>query len=488
MRDDLLERAHARVGMTLKDKWHLDHVVGVGGIATVYAATHRNKSRVAIKLLHEEIALDREVTTRFAREGYVANTVEHSGTVRVFDDDRTEDGLPFLVMELLEGETVDERWERKNEQLPLHEVLPLAEQLLDVLAAAHDVGVVHRDLKPENLFLTVAGELKVLDFGIARLHEVSQDASTTTQVGALLGTPAFMAPEQALGRLDRVNHRTDIWAAGATLFTLLTGRFVHEAETVNEQLILAATKTAPPIDTVMPGLPREVASLVDKALSFEMDQRFVDARSMLAAVKAAIDGGDFEDSMHIPRPSVVRQPVPMPTLTSKSNPDEYAQAVTTGGAPQSLGPKLSVTPTTSTPIIRSAPPPTKRRVWPAAVVALCALLGTMVVVLMLRTPPDRPAAEPAAQPAATGQMPVVEATPPASPSAEETAGVAASPEPSPSAEPAPKDPKPVARKPVRPTGVATKPVPTVTKPTARPVPVRPPIKTAPVVNPFDRRH
>src|SRR5260221_9227070 len=112
LRDDLLERAKARVGMVLDGKWHLDSVLGIGGMATVYAATHRNQKRVAIKMLHPEVSIDKQVTTRFTREGYVANTVGHPGAVSVLDDDVAEDGAVFLVMELLEGETLDTRWEK----------------------------------------------------------------------------------------------------------------------------------------------------------------------------------------------------------------------------------------------------------------------------------------------------------------------------------------------------------------------------------------
>jgi serine/threonine-protein kinase len=196
LNDFVTERAATRVGAVLRGKWKLERIIGVGGMATVYAATHRNQSRVAIKVLHPEVSLDADVTARFLREGYVANVIDHFGTVKVLDDDVTEDGAPFLVMELLEGETVDARWERKLQRLPISEVLAIGDQILDVLAAAHDKGVVHRDLKPENLFLTRNGELRVLDFGIARLREVSSETSTQTRAEALLGTPAFMAPER----------------------------------------------------------------------------------------------------------------------------------------------------------------------------------------------------------------------------------------------------------------------------------------------------
>jgi serine/threonine-protein kinase len=292
VRDDVSDRAQARVGAVLKGKWRLDAVLGIGGMATVYAATHRNRSRVAIKMLHAEVAISQDVTARFLREGYVGNAVAHSGTVKVLDDDVTDDGAPFLVMEMLEGESLGARLDREG-RLPAHEVALLADQLLDVMAAAHAAHIVHRDLKPDNVFLTNEGRVKVLDFGIARLRAAAHESSASTQVGSLLGTPAFMAPEQALGRWKEVDERTDIWAIGATLFTLLSGRFVHEAEAVQEQLVLAATNKAPPVSRLAPDTPPYLAAVVDRALGFSREERFPDARSMQAALRETASGVEF---------------------------------------------------------------------------------------------------------------------------------------------------------------------------------------------------
>jgi serine/threonine-protein kinase len=238
------------------------------------------------------------------REGYLANTVDHRGTVKVLDDDVSEDGASFLVMELLEGETLEARWARKVRRLPVAEVLPIANQVLDVLAAAHEKGIVHRDLKPENLFLTRSGDLKILDFGIARLAELSRAQDTTqTRAGSVMGTPAFMSPEQARGRWDEVDARTDIWAVGATVFTLLTGRYVHEGTTVQEQLILAATQPAPSISTLVSGLSGGVVELVDRALAFDKHARWADPRAMQAALRAALEMEGLVDRLTLPAPS-----------------------------------------------------------------------------------------------------------------------------------------------------------------------------------------
>jgi eukaryotic-like serine/threonine-protein kinase len=289
LRDDVNERAQARIGHTLNGKWRLDGVLGIGGMATVYAATHRNRSRAAIKMLHPEVSVSQDVTTRFLREGYVGNAVVHPGTVKVLDDDVTDDGAPFLVMELLEGESLGARLDREGPLPPL-EVAQIAHQLLDVLSAAHAAHIVHRDLKPDNVFLTTDGRVKVLDFGIARLRAAAHEISSSTQAGSLLGTPAFMAPEQALGRWKEVDERTDIWAVGATLFTLLTGRFVHEAEAVQEQLVLAATSKAPGVRSFAPRTPPWLADVVDRALSFGRDLRYVDARTMQATLRRSAVG------------------------------------------------------------------------------------------------------------------------------------------------------------------------------------------------------
>jgi serine/threonine-protein kinase len=284
--DPVVVRARQRVGQVLREKWRLDVLLGVGGMAAVYAATHRNGSRVAIKMLHQELSINQQIRSRFMREGYVANSVGHDGAVRVMDDDTADDGSLFLVTELLDGETLEDRRVRFGGRLSEDEVLSLTDQILDVLIAAHAHGVVHRDLKPENVFLTRSGVVKVLDFGIARLREMSS-ASTATRSGASMGTPSYMPPEQARGRWDEVDNRTDLWAVGATMFTLLSGKLVHDGHTANEVLLSAMTKPAPPLAEVVKRVSPAVARLVDKALAFEREKRWLDAGRMQEALRHA---------------------------------------------------------------------------------------------------------------------------------------------------------------------------------------------------------
>jgi hypothetical protein len=161
-----------------------------------------------------------------------------------------------------------------------------------VLAAAHEKNVVHRDIKPENLFITRAGVLKVLDFGIARVFESQPTRSTSTRAGMVMGTPAFMAPEQARARWDEVDGRTDLWAVGATMFTLLSGRQVHEAQSNHEQLIMSATEPARRLEAVAAEVPESVASIVDRALAFDRNDRWPDARTMQHAVRVVLDSDE----------------------------------------------------------------------------------------------------------------------------------------------------------------------------------------------------
>jgi serine/threonine protein kinase len=287
--DPQATRAQVRIGTTLQDKWTLDSILGVGGMAVVYAATHRNGKRVAVKMLHPEFSHDEDVRTRFLQEGYAANTIQHDGAVSVLDDDLAPDGSAFIVMEMLEGETVEQRWERCAQRLPVGDVLWIADQLLDVLVAAHAKSVVHRDIKPENLFITKAGAFKVLDFGIAKVFERQHTRQSATRAGMVMGTPAFMAPEQALAHWDEVDGRTDLWAVGATMFMLLSGRHVHEAQSSQEQLILSATAPARSLGGLAPELPRQVVAIVDRALVFDRAGRWPDAATMQSAVRTVLD-------------------------------------------------------------------------------------------------------------------------------------------------------------------------------------------------------
>jgi hypothetical protein len=283
---ELARRAQVRVGSTLRGKYRIDAVLGVGGMAAVYRATHRNQAEFAIKVLHPELSLSEDLRSRFLREGYAANSVKHPGVVRIVDDDVGEDGAAFLVMELLHGKGVDALWEHHGQRLPARLAVSIGEQVLEVLAAAHDKGIVHRDIKPQNLFVIADGSVKVLDFGIARARDAAAFGSggQGTGTGILLGTPAFMAPEQALAKSRDIDARTDLWALSATLFTLLSGELVHAGENPAQLLVMAATEHVRPLASLAPDVPAPIADVIDRGLAFDKIDRWPDAAAMREAL------------------------------------------------------------------------------------------------------------------------------------------------------------------------------------------------------------
>ncbi len=352
-----------RVGQTLREKWHLDALLGVGGMATVYAATHRNGARCAVKILHP--GEDEETKQRFQREGYIANRVDHAGAVQVFDDDVAEDGCPFLVMELLEGKSLYAYANELGGKVLPQQVLLVSYALLDVLAAAHETGIVHRDIKPENIFLTDDGSIKILDFGIARL--VEENSVRRTQEGRTMGTPAFMSEELSRGRWDLVGAESDLCSVGATMFTLLSGQFVHLGDTAQELVAASFTKQARKIREVKADVPDALASVIDKALELPMSDRWATAREMQGAVQKA-----YLEIFGRPMPSLHLPPVVRPGQFSTLS----SHAVETLGSPDA--PRDASFPSlkaTSSPVAR---PRRRSSYWRVGVVAAFAAIALVL--------------------------------------------------------------------------------------------------------------
>ena len=327
--------AEGRVGSVLDAKWTLERVLGSGGMGAVYAARHRNGARAAVKVLHPELARRPDVRERFLREGYAANRVEHRGAVQVLDDDiikeGPDEGLAYLVMEMLEGESLEERLERGPPLTEL-ELLPILNDVLAVLESAHENGVVHRDLKPANLFLNkdpTGFSVKVLDFGLARLAE----ARSMTSAGLALGTPSFMAPEQANGKKDEIDARSDIFAIGATAFMILSGRGVHEADGVLELVARMGTLPAPKLREIAPQVSEKVARIVDRALEFRREDRYPSAALMRADVQSALEdltpGAAPEE---LPPTSKTQHRAPAPPVAPVASSDHPAATRRRSGA------------------------------------------------------------------------------------------------------------------------------------------------------------
>jgi hypothetical protein len=375
----LEEIARARLGRTLKGKWRLERLIGVGGMAAVYAATHRNGAKVAIKMLHPTVSISETVRARFIREGYLANAVDHPNVVRVLDDDVDEsDGCAFLVMDLVVGATLADRGMARL--LEEGELLAVAAQTLTVLVAAHEKGIVHRDLKPDNLFVDATGKVWVLDFGIARaLEDVT---SSGTRTGVAFGTPGFMSPEQALGRKPQIGAATDLYSLGATLFALACGDYLHDAEAPEELVIFTATKQARSLGLLAPRLHPKVVAIIDRATRLAIADRWPSARAMLDAVLEAQAALGVGEVRLLPEPEglSVRTPLPRPAGHPLHVSTRALAAVV---AP----PQGEVAPISQRPPALEAPPsehaPAAPRRWlgVAAIAAGVLVLGTGAVVL-----------------------------------------------------------------------------------------------------------
>ncbi len=265
--------------------------LGAGGMGEVYRARDTKLGRdVAVKVLPDAFAQDAERLARFEREARVLASLNHPNVAAIYGLEESE-GVRFLVLELVEGETLDERLAAGP--LPIEEALRLARQIAEALEAAHEKAIVHRDLKPGNIKVTPDGKVKVLDFGIAKTFGAdpsTADASrsptlTSTQAGTVLGTPAYMSPEQARGR--PVDKRTDIWSFGCVLYEMLTGRKAFGGATVSDTLA-AILAREPDWSAVPSSAPREVHQLLHRCLEKDANRRLRDAGDARLEIEEAV--------------------------------------------------------------------------------------------------------------------------------------------------------------------------------------------------------
>ncbi|MCM2256044.1 MAG: protein kinase [Vicinamibacteria bacterium] len=266
--------------------------LGEGGIGVVYKAQDTRLGRhVALKFLREYYALDREALERFAREARAASQLSHPSLCTVHEIGRDEQGRPFIVMELLLGETLGARLARGP--LSPERAVDVAVELCDALDAMHRVGIVHRDLKPGNVFLTDRGRVKVLDFGLAKSFEVGDEEDGVQTGGALIGTLAYMSPEQAFG--DEVDARSDLFSAGAVLYEMLTGTPAFSGRTPALTFEAVLRRAPRPLREFDPGLPEELEAVVRRALEKDREKRPSSAaalRTNLLAVRRKLATAD----------------------------------------------------------------------------------------------------------------------------------------------------------------------------------------------------
>jgi tetratricopeptide (TPR) repeat protein len=253
--------------------------VGRGGMGTVYEAEdERLGRRVAVKLLPPEVSRDRQAKKRFLREARAASAVDHPNLCTVHDVGES-DGRLYIVLSFYEGETLRERLRRGP--LPIAQAREVAVQVAQGLARAHESGIVHRDIKPANVMLTRRGEVKILDFGIARLQG---DGASLTHTGASWGTPAYMSPEQARG--EPVDGRTDVWALGVLLYEMIAGRRPFGGDSVEALISSVLTREPEPLDRVRPEVPPELARIAARALAKDPSRRPASALELLVDLKA----------------------------------------------------------------------------------------------------------------------------------------------------------------------------------------------------------
>lgn len=281
------ERYEKRVGSVVDGRWRIDSLLGWGSTSAVYAATHRNGHRAALKILHQSLCADPAMTERFLREAGIANAIKHRAIVPIRDDGMTEEGCAYLVLELLEGETLDAIRERGHGRIALEDFAQVFEELMSAISAVHAAGVVHRDLKPQNVFITKSSELKLLDFGTARIFDRAAGSGISVQ-GLVIGTPAFMSPEQARGAREEVDAQSDVWSLGAMIFTLLSGEYVHAGRDAHARLLAAASKPARALSDVAPSVDDRVAAVVDRALAYQKRDRWPDVQAMRIAFRTAV--------------------------------------------------------------------------------------------------------------------------------------------------------------------------------------------------------
>jgi len=276
------------IGATLGGKYRVLQQIGRGGMGIVYEAEHLGLGkRVAVKLMQEKYTHDSEAVARFHREALAAGRIGNPHIIEIFDIGTAPDGRSYVVMELLNGYPLSKVIEMGG-ALPPWRALQLMKQVLRAVGAAHTKGIIHRDLKPDNIFLISQSEdhdfVKLLDFGISKVVSVEEYATVTklTTTGVVMGTPLYMAPEQALG--NTIDRYADIYACGVIFYEMLAGHPPFEGPTYAVLVAKLLTAAPPPLDELRPGLPPALVRAVHRALEKEPQDRFESAEAFAAAL------------------------------------------------------------------------------------------------------------------------------------------------------------------------------------------------------------
>ena len=279
------------VGEVIAERYHVLKKLGEGGMGTVYLAEHVKMGRKsAVKIMNPGMVNDADAIQRFNREATNASKITHTNVAAIYDFGETKDGLIYLAMEFIEGESLTSLIE-KNGALPAQRAANIAQQTAEGLVVAHDMGIVHRDLKPDNIMIAKNRDgsdcVKVVDFGIAKATENTNQKVTKT--GLVVGTPEYMSPEQLAG--DKLDGRSDIYSLGLVTFNMLTGKLPFPSETVQESMIMRLTDR-PKTLTEMTGQahwPQALQDVLDKALSRDAAERYQNAGQFGRDLVKAVD-------------------------------------------------------------------------------------------------------------------------------------------------------------------------------------------------------
>lgn len=286
-------------GQLVAGKYRLTRLLGIGGMAQVFAAVNVFTDRMfAVKCLLPEVARAPESSRRFLLEAKVSARVNHPNIVEVIDVGQSNDGVLFLVMELLEGDTLETLLERNSHSMRSSDLFGWMRAVASALTAAHKAGIVHRDLKPTNIFLhrTATGiSPKLLDFGVSKFFDYGQEKLTIA--GSVLGSPMYMSPEQAVGSAS-LDGRTDIFSLGSILFEALSGFRPFDAPHFNQLIVKVATTEPTKLASVAPNLPREICEFVDRCCARRAEDRFANC--------AEVEDGLFELSQKFPNLPIIR--------------------------------------------------------------------------------------------------------------------------------------------------------------------------------------
>jgi serine/threonine-protein kinase len=402
-----------QVGLVIADTYEVTGLIGRGGMGGVWAASHRRLpgKTVAIKVLHPDVAADAEALARFRREAEIASRLGHPNIVAVHDFNVLPDGTPYLILEHLHGESLRDRIRRAP--LPVTAAIDILRQVGSALRTAHEEGIIHRDLKPQNIFLVptesgghVRDHAVVLDFGISKIRG---SETIQTQTTAMLGTPQYMAPEQAAGKHDAVDPRTDVFALGAIAYEMLAGEPAFTGQSVPEVVF------TPALAERAPAVPPAMVQAIERALEKKQEDRFGSVAAFIEALTGeplatlrqapAIDG--VAETMAASTgqtpgtPKVHSADAVAATAASGQEPVVVRSSVGVSGTDRTVAASSPGTPAQPTadadvPAVSASvtqpvePRKSRRSLVIGAGGALAGIAATVVAVLLLR-PADRPA-------------------------------------------------------------------------------------------------